>query len=75
MRGVGCGVWGLGFEVWGSGFWVWGMGFGVWGVGLREKCAFIAIDGVHGRDTTRAEDVQGTPTQRHIAPSIPVYED
>ena len=28
-----------------------------------------------GRGTTRAEDAQGTPTQSHISPSIPVYED
>ena len=26
------------------------------------------------RDTTRAEDAPGTPTQSHISPSIPVYE-
>ena len=28
-----------------------------------------------GRGTTRAEDAQGKPTQSHISPSIPVYED
>jgi len=28
-----------------------------------------------GRGTTRAEDVQGTPTQSHISPSILVYEE
>jgi len=28
-----------------------------------------------GRGTTRAEDVQGTPTQSHILSSILVYED
>jgi len=27
-----------------------------------------------GRGTTRAEDAQGTPTQRHISPSILVYK-
>ena len=25
--------------------------------------------------TTRADDAQGTPTQSHISPSIPVHED
>jgi len=28
-----------------------------------------------GRGTTRAKDAQGTPTQSHISPSIPVYKD
>ena len=28
-----------------------------------------------GRDTARAEDPQGTPTQTHISPSILVYEE
>jgi len=27
------------------------------------------------RGTTRVEDAQGTPTQSHISPSIPVYEE
>ena len=27
------------------------------------------------RDTTRADDAQGTSTQSHISPSIIVYED
>ena len=27
-----------------------------------------------GKGTTRAEDAQGTPAQRHISPSILVYE-
>ena len=28
-----------------------------------------------GRDTTRAEDTQGTLTESHISPSILVYDD
>ena len=28
-----------------------------------------------GRGTTRAEDVQATPTQSHISPSVLVYEE
>ena len=27
------------------------------------------------RGTARAEDAQGTPTQSHISPSIPLYEE
>jgi hypothetical protein len=34
---------------------------------LFERCG--------GRGTTRAEVAQGTPTQSHISPNIPVYED
>ena len=30
---------------------------------------------VGGRVTTRAEDARGIPTQSHISPSVPVYED
>ena len=32
-----------------------------------------AEGGVEGRGTTSAADAQGTPTQSHISPRIPVY--
>ena len=38
----------------------------------------IPQNGVEGnteRGTTREEDAQGTPTQRHISPSILAFED
>ena len=31
--------------------------------------------GLVGRGTARVEDAQGTPTQSHISPSIPVYQE
>ena len=33
------------------------------------------LNRLSGRGTARAEDAQGTPTQSHISPSIPVHED
>ena len=33
------------------------------------------VDRLTGRGTTRAEVAHGTPTQSHISPSKPVYED
>ena len=35
----------------------------------------VIDSGFSGRGATRAEDVQGTPTQSHISPSILVYEE
>ena len=39
--------------------------------GLPARC--FALFTVDWRGTTRAEDDQGTPTQSHVSPSIPVY--
>ena len=39
------------------------------------KIARIVFDRLRVGGTTRADDAQGTPTQSHISPSIPVYED
>jgi len=35
----------------------------------------LRVGWLSGRGTTRAEDAQGTPTQRHVSPRILVYED
>ena len=40
--------------------------------GAREKDEALCYS---GRGSTRAEDAQATPTQSHISPSIPVYEE
>ena len=41
--------------------------------GVKDSGLVISTD--FGRGTARTEDVQGTPTQSHISPSILVYED
>ena len=53
-------------------------GYGPWtGPPLTKHSAWLIESWLvcFGRGTTRAEDAQGTPTQRHISPSILVYED
>jgi len=54
-----------------------GRGGGVGSMVIQVTVHAIFIYNLHlsGRGTTRAEDVQGTPTQSHISPSILVYED
>ena len=44
------------------------------GTSLRPSTGDKTQD-LSGRGTARAEDAQGTPTQRHISPSILVDED
>ena len=64
---------GLWYSVFGSeipGFERGGWGSGCWGFGFR-----VSANNERGRCAARAEDAEGTPTQSHISPSIPVYED
>ena len=43
---------------------------------IRMRAGYLGVKSQHvSRGTARAEDAQGTPTQSHISPSIPVYED
>ena len=39
------------------------------------KSTVFAFRFLSGRGTARAEDAQGTPSQRHISPSILVYDE
>ena len=60
----------------------WGLGVGGRGGHLRQEHPQRGTGrrlgpGSHalfGRGAARAEDAQGTPTQSHTSPSIPVYE-
>ena len=42
----------------------------VWFGGVEREVVDSGLEG-----TTRVEDAQGTPTQRHVSPSILVYEE
>ena len=43
--------------------------------GLSDRLRVGWLNGFSsiGRGAARAEDAQGTPTQSHISPSVPVY--